>query len=120
MDIQTILNEILTIIDFQEDKRQFIDRFLSQCIQMAVMEAINTLPDSQKNAFREKIRNCSTTEKMRSAIQEYVPETALFKIVAKVTQKQFEDYIDEIIPTLNPSQKSRLVELLRKINSNRS
>ena len=83
------LLQVLTIIDYKDNKDSFINQFIAVCV-IEANEHINS-NDSSKEAY----------------------ETALTQSV----QRNFEDYIETIIPTLTPSTKTKLLDFLESADS---
>ena len=51
VDLKTVLQKILTIINYQGDKNKFITEFLYACFEQAVIELLESksLPEKKRN-----------------------------------------------------------------------
>ena len=47
-----ILEEILNIIQFKDDKEKFMDQFFKNIKLQALLDLANTLPQDKKNGFK--------------------------------------------------------------------
>ena len=115
MDTTQILTKVLTIIDYQDDKQQFIDQFSSQCIRLAIITAIDSLPKEKKDELLKQINSKQSLEETRGILQKYISEKSFQEYVMQTSQKQFEDYIETIIPKLTQVQKSTLLSYLAQV-----
>lgn len=87
--VYDFLHQVLTIIEYRDDKETFIGQFIAVCV-MEANEQIN-LKDSSKDTHE-----------------------ILF---AKKVQQNFEDYIETILPTLTPTTKTKLLDFLESSES---
>lgn len=114
-DPKEILLNVLIIINYQDDKEKFTNEFLQLCMQRALVEIVATLSENDQHAIEEKLMAIQTQEEVQSVLQQYVGQGRYLETVQKATQELFQDYIQTILPTLNPEQKDKLQEYLASI-----
>ena len=87
-----ILEEILNIIQFKDDKEKFMDQFFKNIKLQALLDLANTLPQDKKNGFKSQIASKSDEEKA-SALVSLFPKDDIDKAVEKSTKEIFSPYI---------------------------
>jgi hypothetical protein len=118
MDITQILTKVLIIIDYQDDKQQFIDQFSSLCVRLAIIDAIEGLPLVQKHEVEKLVGKAKGVETMRVILQKYISEERYQDALKNTSQRLFGDYIDTIIPTLTHETKKTLLNHLLIVGKN--
>ena len=115
MDTTSILTRVLDIINYQDSKSQFIDTFSSQCVRLAIMTCIDALPKEKKDELMRKMNGKQEVDAIRSTLAEYVTESEFQEVLKNTAQKQFEDYIETILPTLTTLSSKELIGFLSTI-----
>ncbi|KKR60595.1 MAG: hypothetical protein UU05_C0014G0003 [Candidatus Curtissbacteria bacterium GW2011_GWA1_40_47] len=108
-----ILEEILNIIQFKDDKEKFMDQFFKNIKLQALLDLANTLPQDKKNGFKSQIASKSDEEKA-SALVSLFPKDDIDKAVEKSTKEIFSAYISEIESTLSSQQRDEITKYLKQ------
>ena len=108
-----ILEEILNIIQFKDDKEKFMDQFFKNIKLQALLDLANTLPQDKKNGFKSQIASKSDEEKA-SALVSLFPKDHIDKAVEKSTKEIFSAYISEIESTLSSQQRDEITKYLKQ------
>lgn len=106
-NIKIFFEQILTIINYQNDKAFFINNFISLCIQKSIEEYIELLPEERKKVVQSLLKENDSNE-LQEKIRPYMITEEYKNLFQKTINKFFQDYITAIIPTLSEEQKSKL------------
>jgi hypothetical protein len=112
-----IILQILEIIDYQEDRNEFAEKFIQAALYEAFAKVIATLDPEKQLAFEKEIENKKPDEKSYILVQKYVDPQVYIMTVAKSTQDFLQDYINEIEPTLTDYQQQKLSEYIDSIKN---
>lgn len=106
-DSRSILMQILTIIDFRENKKQFVDRFINLCLQQTFVELLDTAPVEVKSELNKIIQQPDKQKSVDFLLKYFKPDQFNQKL-QKVTSELFRDYITSITPTLTTNKQKQL------------
>lgn len=113
---QTII-EILGIINYQNDKEKFADNFIELCIKQAFVEVIDSLPKEKTASISAQIQAAKTPEEFVKHLRSYINPQFLERKIEQTSSKLFNDYIQEILPTLDDSKKLKLMDYIETLGS---
>lgn len=111
-DPKEILIQILIIVAYKDDKNSFAEKFIVLCQQQAFLEFVESLPKTLQDDLKEKFADPNDKEKIKKAMNQYVSTKEFLEKLELVTAKNFKEYIEAIIPTLNDEQKANLQKYL--------
>ena len=107
--IQSILTQVLTIINYPEDKRQeFIIEFGDMCISKALASVTQPLSDDKKAELVNKIKDVENPSEAEKIIGEYVSIDDYQKAIEQSTSELFENFLETIEPDLTEEQADAL------------
>lgn len=109
-----ILRNILTIIEYQEDKEKFIDEFLDSCYHRALVELSETLPEQEKNILVKKLSTEIDEEKIRELVKPYITMPEYVDLVNKVSQEILIEKLGPFIKNLTEDKKNLMKEYFKK------
>jgi hypothetical protein len=100
--------KILEIIDFQEDRKEFINTFTLASMKEAAAQLILALPSEKKSSFQNTLSTSDTIEKLNVLLAEYLSEDEFKISFQKVLQKNFLAFLETIRATLTPEKQNEL------------
>lgn len=103
---QTVLNDVLDIVDFKGDKKEFISEFLALAIQETVAGLIDKLTEDKQSEV-EKIIQLEQNQVIKK-LSEYFNKEEFESSLNTSIASLFENYLKEIKPTLSPPQLQQL------------
>lgn len=106
-----IILKVLEIIGYEDDKEKFANEFLSLCLQQALVALTQTLPQDKQDQLTQR-SSLTPPDKMEELLLEYFSAEKLQEDIKEASRTTFEDYLKEIIPTLNENQKNKLEQYL--------
>jgi hypothetical protein len=110
-DPKQIILEVLSIIGYENDKDKFASEFVTLCMQKAVSNLINGMPQDKQDQVLQRL-SLTTPDSWGTLLSEYVPEENLAAAIKDTSSLIFQDYIKEIEPTLNDEQRNKLSQYL--------
>jgi hypothetical protein len=113
---QTILTQVLTIINYPNDKDAFIQEFGDTCIKSGLKEVTETLSPEKRDELFAKIQNVSDTAQAEAIIGQYVNITDYQEAVQNATSTLFENFLTEIEPELTDEQADALDTYLASLH----
>ena len=111
-----ILTKVLDIIDYQNDKQQFVEKFSQLCIEKTFVAALETLTDEQKQAVAEAIAK-EDKELATTKFQEYLGKEKYLEILDTTIEDTFAEYLQSLSSTLSEEQKSEIEEYLLSLEN---
>lgn len=112
-----ILNKVLTIIDYQDNKERFIEEFHKVCLQQAFLEIIDLISEEKKIELKQSLEGKKEQQEIASILQTFVSKEEYSSRLQRVTQEYFKDYLDTILPTISEQKKEELYNYLSIIKS---
>jgi succinate dehydrogenase flavin-adding protein (antitoxin of CptAB toxin-antitoxin module) len=106
-NITSVIEKVLTLIGYQEDKNTFTNQFLDLCMQKSLSDYMEGLPETRKVELQRVLQE-SDPEKLKVQIEPYVATEEFAKIFNKNVQDLLQDYFRTIMPTLSEEQKNSL------------
>ena len=94
----------------------FAEKFIVLCQQQAFLEFVESLPKTLQDDLKEKFADPNDKEKIKKAMNQYVSTKEFLEKLELVTAKNFKEYIEAIIPTLNDEQKAILQKYLTSLS----
>src|SRR5690348_1427427 len=109
MNPREVLDTILTIIEYRENKEQFIDEFLNKCFHRAFVSYLSMLPSEKREALQKQlIQNENNIKKTQEIIQPFVEREDYAAHVQKATTELFQELLQSVSPHLTQDQRKRL------------
>lgn len=114
---KTAIISILEIINYQNDKETFADKFIELCIKQSFLEMIGDLPKEKVALLTSRIKSVSSLEQFVKTLKEYIHPSLLTRKIEQVSAKLFDAYIEGIFQTLDEDTKAKLMSYLAKIEN---
>jgi 2-succinyl-5-enolpyruvyl-6-hydroxy-3-cyclohexene-1-carboxylate synthase len=116
--IQSILTQVLTIINYPEDKRQaFIIEFGDMCISKALASVTQPLSEEKKAELVNKIKDIEDPNEAEKIIGEYVSIDDYQKTIEQTTSELFENFLETIEQDLSEEQADALDTYLASLEN---
>ena len=106
------LKQILNIIGYEDDMEKFAQEFLTMCMAQASAKVLSNLSPNAQKEIQEKLKKAKDQSEITTVLSEYQNITEYNNTLQQITQENFEEYIEEILPTLTQVQKERLLKFL--------
>lgn len=114
--LQSILTQVLTIINYPEDKREaFVIEFGDMCISKALATVTQPLSDDKKEELVTKIKDIQDPNEAEKIIGEYVSADDYHKALEQATRELFESFLETIEPDLTDEQSDALDKYLASL-----
>src|SRR5947209_4190147 len=107
--------QVLTIIDYEDDKQAYADEFIQNCEKQALVDLLIALPQEQQERLKQQIAGITDQEQQQAIITEYVTPEQYNQALRKASATAFEGLIEEIIPTLSAEQTDKLQSYLQSL-----
>lgn len=114
---KNILLEILTIIDYEDDKEAFADEFLTNCEKQAFLNLIGTLPPERREAIKQRLEEATDTEQVKAILSADLSPQAYTDALKKVSQIALSELIDTVSAELSAYQRAKLRTFTCRISS---
>ena len=118
---QAILHHILEIVEFKDDKDQTANEFILLCQQQTLSQLIDALPYETKQTLKlimEETKN--NPDHVKSVLKDYISPEQYNEELERVTKKAFDQFIQNLSPTLSNEQKDKLGHYLQSLSSGMS
>ena len=102
-NLQDLLLKILTIIEYTDDKEEFVNQFIINVHLQAFLDLILTLPiDRQEEIKLALARSSQYADKMTRILSTYFSQTQILDVLEAVSR----DSVGKYIPTFNEFSKT--------------
>ena len=106
-----IILQVLEIIGYEDDKEKFANDFLSLCLQEALLNLTQELPQDKQDQLAQRM-SLITPDKTEALLLEYFPKEKVEEAVKEASRSTFEEYLQTITSTLNDDQGNKLEQYL--------
>jgi hypothetical protein len=106
-DASNILEKILTIVGYQDDKNNFIIRFFDLAMREAFIEYFTLLSIKRREEL-EGILQEKDLMKRHEQLEPYVSTEEYKKLFTEHTEKLLQDFLEKMMHTLSEEQKNNL------------
>src|SRR5712692_4620974 len=103
-DPKNIIVEVLNIINFDDDKEVYANRFIQNCVTQALLDTIKAIPQEKKNDLKQKMVWATDQKRQNAILTEYVRPEDYIEALKKATQAAFSQLLQEVRPTLSQGQ----------------
>jgi hypothetical protein len=113
LDPKNILEQILTIVNYEGDKDAFIANFIALCQQNTILALLEGLSQNEQIAFQQQLDLKTTNEEKEQFLGSYFSEEKISEASLVVTKDSFEEMIKELLPTLNITQRDSFEQFIK-------
>lgn len=111
MNPRRIILDVLEIIGYTDDRDKFANDFLGLILQNSINNLSEKLPQDKIDQLRQRL-SLSKPEKLETLLNDYFSSEELNDSVKKVSESMFREYLEEVSPSLNDSQREDLQRYL--------
>ncbi len=111
MNPKRIILDVLEIIGYTDDRDKFANDFLGLILQNSINNLSEKLPQDKIDQLRQRL-SLSKPEKLETLLNDYFSSEELNDSVKKVSESMFREYLEEVSPSLNDSQREDLQRYL--------
>jgi hypothetical protein len=108
MEIRKILTTILEIIDYPENKEEFINKLTSSICLETLNQLLVSLPEEKQTQIKDQLKNIQTADAFEQIINSNFDQNLFQETVKITTQKIFTEYLQTIEDVLTEEQKIKL------------
>lgn len=116
-NVEEILEKILTIIDYKDDKSAFIQEFMNLCVRGAFVEYLKILPQ-ERNIELQQILQENDPLDIKERLEPYMTTEEYKQFLQQSSQTLFQEYVDKILPIITEEQKNNLNAYFATLTSN--
>lgn len=109
-DLKTFLSSFLDIINYPDNKQEFINKLLSIIYLETVTELIKALPQDKRIKIEESFKTAITPELVQEVVSASFDKDIFEQALQQTSQKVFAEYLQTINGTLSDEQKAKLQE----------
>ena len=106
--LNKILSDILEIIEYRNNRQEFIQTFLQQCRQITTLRLVQNLPKEKQEEVRNRLSTVTSGEAGKQIIMSYLDQKIYENELDKTSQLYFQDYIKELLLTSSSTTKAKL------------
>jgi hypothetical protein len=106
--LQSILIQILTIINYPKEKEAFVIEFGDMCISKTLAIVAEPLIENKREELVNKIKDIADPNEALAIIGQYIAIDTYQKTLEQTTQNLFEDFLNTIEPDLTEEQSKTL------------
>lgn len=112
-----VIQRILDIIGYLDDKQSFQDKFTKICQKQALLDLINSLPPDKQATLKQQLGSESDLQKIGEILKQYVSADEYDKTLKLASQTALDNYLQTVIPTLSDTQSAELQSYLKSLNN---
>lgn len=116
LSLQQILSQVLTISNYP-NKETFIQEFVTNCEQQALVDALGTLSQDKRDELKQKLL-WAKKERKKTVLLEYISNEQYEQSYKHVLAKAMEEMIAKITPTMDDLKKKTLFDYLKSRRKN--
>jgi len=117
-DYKNILNKILEVINYSEDKNVFVSEFIKNVQLQSLIDLLKTLPaDKQEEIKNQLSANPDNQEKISEILKNFFSQDQMQESLKNASKEAISKYIQSISSTLSASQKTNLTRVLESAGS---
>ncbi len=107
-DINIFFKKFLEIIDYPDDKQEFINKFTATIYLEAVRSLLSLLSEEKQSVIKQQLNIATTPEAITEVVKNNFEKKAFEEALKTASQKVFADYTQTISEILSDEQKTKL------------
>lgn len=114
-DIKTLLTQILGVINYEDDKDEFINKYINIINNQTFFNLIQSLPQDKQEEIENKLTQAKDDkEKTQEVFKEYFSVEQIEKSIKNSSKDIMTKYLGAISNTLSDVQSQNLIQLIEK------
>jgi hypothetical protein len=118
-EVRQVLERVLTIIDYKDDKESFINEFITLTMQKALIEYSHLLSVGRRHEFQH-ILHKRNSHRLKEALEPYIATEEFIHLFQERAQKLFQAYMEAILHQLTEEQKKHLYKYFNSLSDQTS
>jgi hypothetical protein len=115
-ELRGVFLKILEVINYTEDKEDFIKEFEKNIKIQTVFDLVRSLPNEKQDELKKRLIEVDDNpEKIVEILKEYFSADKIQEEIKNITKNSFSEYIETILPTLSASQTDSLQKILEEV-----
>lgn len=110
-----VLFDVLNIIDYQDNKEEFVNEFVLIVLNEVFGEMLSRIPEADKEKIVNEFYAVDSEDEKREVLLKYFSLDEVEEKISKVTELQFLDYLETIYPTLSSNKQDELTGYLNNL-----
>ena len=116
-NLKDILNDVLNIVGYEDDKSEFIDIYIDGTHKQAIVFLINSLEEEKQDEINEALEKVSTLDDKTNVLKQYFSQQEYEEALKEASKKIFMEIVSEVQGILTDDQKKKLHSYLKTIAS---
>lgn len=112
-----VIQRILDIIGYSDDKKAFADKFSKVCQKQALLDLIDSLPFNKQEGLKLQLGSADNPQKIGEILKQYVSADEYNKILKLASQNALDSYLQTVTPTLSDTQLAELQSYLKSFTN---
>ena len=114
-DIKTLLTQILGVINYEDDKDEFINKYINIINNQTFFNLIQSLPQDKQEEIKNKFTQAKNDkEKAQEVFKEYFSKEQIEESIKNSSKDIMTKYLEAISNTLSDVQSQNLIQLIEK------
>lgn len=114
-DTREILMDILTCIDYENDKQAYADRFIALTKQSALLQLYNSLSIEKKKQFEKEFGDIKDQQDSLEKFHGFFNQQQIQESVNNAFLKLFQDFFTSIEGKMTPKQKRNMKKYIKTL-----
>lgn len=106
-----IVLKLLEITEYKDDKKAFLEDFTRITNSQALVTLVQMLPEEKRETADAEIAGADSQEKFTEVVRAHFTEEQVQEALDNAAAEAVTQWIQSVAPTLNDTQKKKLVEL---------
>lgn len=107
-DLKSFLNNFLEIINYTDDRDEFVNKLIQAIYSETLETLIQTLPQDRQLIIKQSFESAKTPDLLQQAVNTTFDQKLFNDTFQKTSQKLFTEYLETIDEALTEDQKMRL------------
>lgn len=117
--LEEILLPILDIIDYQNNKEEFVKKFAKVCLEKTFIDSLTSLPEEKQKQFVQETIN-KTPEEIQAIAGNYFNAQSYTGKLGEVVGLMIHDYLEAVLPKCSQEQQQKIKEYLTSIGNTKT
>lgn len=112
-----VIQKILDIIGYSDDKKAFENKFTEVCRKQALLDLTDSLPPDKQEGLKLELGSANDPQKIGEILKRYVSVDEYDKILKLTSQNALDSYLQTVTPTLSDTQLAELQSYLKSLTN---
>lgn len=113
-DLRDLILELLTLVDYKDDKESFTDEFLENLKREAMLNSINRLPQEEADELKKQIQTSANEDEKLKLLRNKISKDIFQEEFNNLTVQKTKEFFEEPIKNLPEDKKTDLQKIFRE------